>query len=452
MGTGTHSQLATFVDLLLDAVCVVDAEGRFVFVSAACERIFGYTAEEMIGRPMIDMVAPEDRARTLQAAQEIMSGRPNFHFENRYVRKDGRLVHIMWSARWSETDRVRIAVARDITERKRADAMQTALYAISEAAYAAEDLVTLFQQIRQIIGGLLPARNFAVALHDAVQGELTFPYQATDADQATARATMEALCAEVVRSEQPLLVTAKTSGKLSARLRAALRTDPTLCGLCVPLSSHNGTIGALVLTTHAGDTVYTDEDKELLQFVSTQIATAIERKQLHTHLQRTAEYDQLTDLPNRNLLYDRLEAALARTRRKELERLSLLYLDLDKFKDVNDTLGHAAGDLLLQEVAKRLKRCLRDTDTVARIGGDEFVVLIEGARLPEHASVVAKKIRAALNQPIDIGEASMHVSASIGVARYPEDGKDVNELLRHADEAMYEDKRRQETSPPPTNF
>ena len=112
-----------FVDLLLDAVCVVDWEGRFLFVSAACERIFGYRPEEMVGTLMIEMVAPEDRARTLEAARQIMTGDFKPNFENCYIRKDGSRVHILWSARWSQSDHVRIAVAHDITERKRSEAM-----------------------------------------------------------------------------------------------------------------------------------------------------------------------------------------------------------------------------------------------------------------------------------------------------------------------------------------
>ncbi|PKO63759.1 MAG: diguanylate cyclase, partial [Betaproteobacteria bacterium HGW-Betaproteobacteria-17] len=154
------------MDLLLDAICVVDARGCFVFVSAAGERIFGYAPAEMIGRPMTDFVFHADRARTLQAVDEMMKGQPQPYFENRYVRKDGQIVHIMWSARWSAADQVRVAVARDVTERKHADAMQAALYAISEAAHAAEDLVALFEQVHQIIGGLMPADNFFIALYD----------------------------------------------------------------------------------------------------------------------------------------------------------------------------------------------------------------------------------------------------------------------------------------------
>ena len=109
------------LDLLLDAVCVVDAEGRFTYVNGACESIFGYTREELIGKKMIDLVLPEDRERTLEAAAQVMEGTPALPFENRYQRKDGEVVELAWTASWSESLGVRIGVARDITERKRAD-------------------------------------------------------------------------------------------------------------------------------------------------------------------------------------------------------------------------------------------------------------------------------------------------------------------------------------------
>src|SRR5471030_759625 len=162
MEKNAHASLLNVMDLLLDAICVVDVHGHFVFASAACERIFGYTPEEMIGRRMIEMVFPEDQAKTLQAASMVMDGHLQMHFENRYVRKDGQVVHISWSARWSEADQLRIAVARDVTELKRAESMQAALHNISEAAHSAEDLLALFRRIHQIIGNLLPANNFFV--------------------------------------------------------------------------------------------------------------------------------------------------------------------------------------------------------------------------------------------------------------------------------------------------
>ena len=205
------------MDQLLDAICVVDGEGRFVFVSAACERIFGYTPEEMIGQVMLEMVVPEDRARTLQAANEIIAGHPTLDFENRYRRKDGQVVHIMWSARWSEADQLRIAVARDITERKQAEAMQAALYAISEAAHTAEDLLSLFQLIHQIIGNLLSAANFSVAMYDESNDRLSFPYYTGEHDEAPEpqQTAVSVLCAEVIRTRQPLLLGPESLAGLS---------------------------------------------------------------------------------------------------------------------------------------------------------------------------------------------------------------------------------------------
>jgi PAS domain S-box-containing protein len=126
--------LTNVMDLLLDAICVVNTQGRFVSVSGACERIFGYTPDEMIGKPMIDFVFHEDRERTLNAVDRIVAGHLQRHFENRYVRKNGRIVRIMWSARWSETEQVRVAVARDVTEREPIDTMHAAPYTISDVA------------------------------------------------------------------------------------------------------------------------------------------------------------------------------------------------------------------------------------------------------------------------------------------------------------------------------
>jgi diguanylate cyclase (GGDEF)-like protein/PAS domain S-box-containing protein len=444
METRSPALLGNFIDLLLDAVCTVDATGRFVSASAACERIFGYTPAEMIGRQMIDLVAPQDRARTLQAAAEIMSGQPKLHFENRYVRKDGRIVHVMWTALWSEPDQLRIAVARDITELKKAETLQSALYAISEAAHAADDLAALLELIHQTLKDLLPADNFFVAMVDEGGGRPTFPYcadeGATGDTQERADPAVHALCMEVILSEQPLLLPPGSIGALSEHLGAA-GDGPVPCWLGVPLVSDKGSIGALVLKSRPGGPHYTESDRDLLHFVSTQITTAVERLQLRARLQQMAQYDDLTGLPNRALLRDRLDTALAAARRDK-GRIALLYLDLDRFKEINDTLGHAAGDELLQAVARRMKHCVRDADTVARIGGDEFVVLLPGTQLPEHAELVAAKIHEAVARPMEIAGRTLCILPSIGIALYPEHGEDAPQLLKRADEAMYAAKQR----------
>jgi diguanylate cyclase (GGDEF)-like protein len=212
------------------------------------------------------------------------------------------------------------------------------------------------------------------------------------------------------------------------------------CWLGVPLSSKNGTIGALIVKSLAGGERYTEQDKELLQYVCAQVATAIERQQLHARLKRMAQYDQLTQLPNRELLRDRLRAALAHARTVH-GHMALLYVDLDRFKQVNDTHGHAVGDMLLQTVANRLKGCVRETDTVARIGGDEFVVLLHSVHAAEDADSVAGKIRQVLAQPMRLDGHDLRIEPSIGVARFPEHGEEEQQLFRHADQAMYAAKR-----------
>ncbi|WP_397449836.1 diguanylate cyclase domain-containing protein [Pseudomonas sp. NA-150] len=431
--------LNNVVDLMLDAVCVADKQGRFVFVSAACERIFGYTPEEMVGLYVVDMVLPEDRARTMAAADKVSSGEPLPHFENRYVRKDGQIVHVMWSARWSEADQLRIGVARDITERKQAESLQTALYSISEAAHAAEDLLALFQRIHQIIGELLPAMNFSVVLYDEKHDQLDFAYHVDELEHTSPRAVAGSLSAEVIRRGQPLRLTPETVHILPEAIRALVETDSQYW-LGVPLHSHRGTIGVLVVRGRATSCRDSEKDLELLQFVSTQVAAAIERKQLQARLQYMAQYDQLTHLPNRGLFHDRLQTALARARREQ-GQFALLYLDMDKFKQVNDTLGHAVGDLLLQEVAKRLKHCVREVDTVARIGGDEFLVLLENIQRVDDAMLVAAKIHQELDRPLVLDGYDLSARMSIGIALYPEHGTEEKQLLKHADAAMYQAKK-----------
>jgi diguanylate cyclase (GGDEF)-like protein/PAS domain S-box-containing protein len=444
METNTYAALTGFVDLLLDAICVVDAQGRFVFVSAASERIFGYHPHELIGCKMIDLVHPEDRERTLAAASEIMAGQPNVGFENRYVRKDGRVVHIMWSARWSEVDHLRIAVARDITERKRAESMRTALFRISEAAHVASDLPALFKEIHQVIGDLLPARNFFVALLDKYSGLLNFPYRVDELDPTLAHPMADALATEIIGTGRTMLVAPAcerpATGHAVPDYLQRMQGTEGLSWLAAPLETQHGIIGALLVKSHPDCPQYSERDKELLQFVSTQVAAAIERKQLYDRLKSMAQYDQLTQLPNRMLLQERLLQSLERAKTSK-GRLALLYLDLDKFKQVNDTLGHAAGDLLLQEVAHRLKQCVRETDTVARIGGDEFVILLDRVNSTEDSGKVAEKICKTLNVPMVLKGHDWQILPSIGIANYPENATDLAQLFRHADEAMYRAKK-----------
>lgn len=414
--------LPPFVDLLLDAVFLVDLQGRVVYVNAACERIFGYTPDELIGQRLIDYVAEQDRTRTLEEAGKIVAGRANIGFENRYIHKNGSLVPIMWSACWSETARMRVGVARDISERKHAEQMQAATYAISEATHNATDLPELFQHIYRIVATLLPLAGLAVATSDEGAGQLAFACRAGlahDLDDAALRH-----CAVVMRTGEAI--------------ELARNDAHAPHWLAMPLVAQKETLGVLLVGQPAGAAA-NGEDADLLQFVAAQAATAIRRRNMNDALLRLARYDQLTGLANRGLFQERMEAALARCRRKQC-RAAVLFIDLDGFKQVNDTLGHAVGDLLLQHVGQQLKRSVREVDMVARLGGDEFVILLEEVEQEQQAQVVADTVRRALLRPALLKGKLVQARASIGFAMYPDHGADANRILSHADQAMYLDK------------
>lgn len=160
------------------------------------------------------------------------------------------------------------------------------------------------------------------------------------------------------------------------------------------------------------------------------------RRQAEQHLRFVANHDGLTGLPNRSMFYQRLNAAIARARRNG-DRLAVLFIDLDRFKNINDTLGHDLGDGLLKEVAARLRALLRGTDAIARLGGDEFVVLLESLQQSEDAARVAQKILAAMAQPFMVESRELLLTASIGISTFPNDGLDSSSLLKNADIAMY---------------
>lgn len=439
--------LPKIMDLLLDTICVVDEQGQFVYVSASCEELFGYTREELEGRNMIELVHPDDRERTLKRAAMINLGQPSVHFENRYIHKDGHVMNIMWSARWSEADRLRLAVARDVTPLKYNERIQAARYQIAEAGQSSDGLATLCEQIHRIINDLIVVRNFSVVLYNHETNSISIPYCVGDlacgdcamsVDQPQALAP-DSPMAQVIRSGEPF------------RTTLSVEPGPDACSasrewLGVPLSTGGGVMGALVIQGSINAAEYTPKDQELLHFVSTQIAAAIDRKQAEMQLRHLAGHDPLTDLPNRNLFEDRLEVAINRARRDK-EQLALLYLDLDEFKQINDKFGHETGDEVLREVSRRLRGCLRESDTVGRMGGDEFTVLLANIQGPECVPGVIEKIRHALKPPINILGRSLSIAVSVGSAIYPDHGSDTAQLLRGADTQMYRDKRQKRTVP-----
>jgi diguanylate cyclase (GGDEF)-like protein len=179
-----------------------------------------------------------------------------------------------------------------------------------------------------------------------------------------------------------------------------------------------------------------DDDSGIARIVEGTFIDITKRKVAEERVQFLAYYDALTELPNRALLQDRLSKALASARRQK-DKVALLFLDLDRFKDINDSLGHPLGDLLLQNVAERLKRCAREQDTVARLGGDEFLIVLTNVKEIADASVAAERFMHAMTAEFVIQGHSLSISCSVGISMFPENGTDSEILIKNADAAMY---------------
>jgi diguanylate cyclase (GGDEF)-like protein len=177
------------------------------------------------------------------------------------------------------------------------------------------------------------------------------------------------------------------------------------------------------------------------ELLARSIRYAIERKRAEERLTYLAQYDQLTGLVNRTLFRDRLVQAMARSKRLQ-QPLGLMLLDLDRFKSVNDTMGHDVGDQLLKAVADRLRECVREVDTVARMGGDEFTIILEGLSCDQDITLVARRIIKSLTEPFRLREHQASIGVSIGITVYPHDDHEIDDLLKHADAAMYRAKQK----------
>ena len=165
-----------------------------------------------------------------------------------------------------------------------------------------------------------------------------------------------------------------------------------------------------------------------------------EKKRLQQELEHAAHYDSLTSLPNRALILEHLKKSIAIAARRK-SKLAVLFLDLNGFKDVNDSLGHEAGDVLLKTIADRLKLGIRESDYVGRLGGDEFLVILTDIETFANANLVAKKLKELISQMCNIKNVSIHITTSIGISMYPDDATELNDLIHHADQRMYQIKK-----------
>ncbi|MFN3377232.1 MAG: diguanylate cyclase domain-containing protein, partial [Burkholderiaceae bacterium] len=253
--------------------------------------------------------------------------------------------------------------------------------------------------------------------------------------------------AQVLRGAEPVRWTPESAAPLPWPAGpAGCLPQARTCWIGLPLPGPKGPIGVLGLWLQQPSDLEIEADASLLQYIATQVASAVERKRMHQRLEHMARHDLLTGLPNRAHLHEQLQAALHRAQPSG-DRVDVLFLDLDDFKRVNDTLGHSAGDQLLCEVAQRLRHAIPDRHLLARLGGDEFVVVVEHGASHSEAADLQARIGMAFEPPFHISGTGLRMRPSLGHAVFPDHAGDADGLLRRADAAMYAHKRRAPSRP-----
>ncbi len=422
----------------LDGMAILGADGHYLHVNAAHARIYGFDRpDELVGRSWKVLYRGDELERIEREILPEVQLRGVWRGEATGSRRDGTTFEQELSlSRYPEGGGL-VCVVRDISDRKRSERLERALYAIAETAHRARHLDEVYRDLHRIVGALVPAQNFYIAIHDAAANVLTFPYfvdehEAPPGPQPLGRGLTE----YVLRTGEPVLVDQAAFDRLVERGEVEPIGPPMIDWIGVPLTSGGRTLGVLTVQSYRAETRFSAADLDLLNFVSNQIAAAISRRRADEQIRRLAFQDKLTGLPNRALFLERLEASLE-LRNAAGEPLALLFLDLDRFKSINDSFSHETGDRLLAAVAVRLRDALRQSDLLARFGGDEFTVLLADIREPREAGQVTDRLLAALHDPFEVDGREIFVGASIGIAVAPFDGRDAGTLLRNADTAMY---------------
>jgi diguanylate cyclase (GGDEF)-like protein/PAS domain S-box-containing protein len=398
-------------------IFVSDAEDGCVYTNAAYQEISGLTFEQTLGRNWSIAIHPEDRERVLSGWRAAAQGHESFRTECRFQRGDGSIV-------WTRVNSAAIGdgsaphghvlTVEDITDRK---SMERGLRAAEEALFEEKERAQV----------TLNSIGDAVLTTD-LQGRVT--YLNLMAETMTGWSREEASgrpLAEVFR-----IIDGTTGAAAVDPARLAMEEDRPMA-----------LAADCVLVRRDGEAIPIEDSVAPIHNREGRVSGAVivfhdvsQSRAMILRMAHLAQHDALTGLPNRMLLSERLSQAIGLARRHR-KQIALLYLDLDHFKPVNDSLGHAIGDQLLQSVAGRLVGCVRATDTVCRQGGDEFVILLAEIEHPQDAAHVAEKCRHALAAPHLIGGRELNVTLSIGISVYPDDGGDADTVVQNADTAMF---------------
>jgi diguanylate cyclase (GGDEF)-like protein len=341
--------------------------------------------------------------------------------------------------------------ARTEAQKERLTRMFAALSATNEAIVRAKSRAELFELVCRAAstGGKFTSTTIALASADSDQ--LTIVASAGPSAETTrnVRLSIDAdrpegrgMSGTAFRTRQPCVSNDYVNDNRVSAFHAVLQSDGARSGAAFPLITHDRPVGVMIYMSTEQDT-FTPEFVELLQRLADNVSFAVEnfdradeKQEADERIEYLASHDSLTDLPNRETFNGLLREAIEQAQRHD-HRFAVLFIDLDRFKVINDSLGHEAGDLLLLEVANRLRGALRTSDVVARLGGDEFVVILDQCGEIDDVQHIATGLLAALAEPMELAGHECHTTASIGIAMYPANGADAQTLTKNADMAMY---------------
>jgi diguanylate cyclase (GGDEF)-like protein len=325
--------------------------------------------------------------------------------------------------------------------------IQDTLFEIAELIFETSNMQEFYQRLHKCIAKLMFASNFFVGLVIDNEQAITLPYAVDEVDEVPPNEVIPldnekpSITGYVLNTNKPLLASKQKIQSMINANQLYVKGSLPNAWLGVPFGKPP-LRGVVVVQSYTENIGFTQKDEQLLCFVARHIRNAIERMQARADLQFLALHDPLTKLSNRSLFNDRVNHALNKCRRHKNKKIALLFLDLDKFKQVNDTYGHHIGDLLLIEVAKLIQTCIRETDTLSRLGGDEFGILLEDIVSAELAQRVANKIVKVLQTPFMLDKIQINTSTSIGIAFNDQSDNTIDSLIICADEAMYQAKQR----------
>ena len=410
---------------------------RVLRVNEALCRLLDRCAEELVGRSILDFTHPEDRQRSVAKRESMVEGREDAPLVKRYVRPDGSTVEALVTIALVEPEGAEsyfFSQLQDVTEQRRAERQKAAIADVGRRALECTDAIALMAEAMHVVREILGTAN-CITTRRRASGEVALVAAEGETFDPTIPPGQPSQTAYTLQVREPVV-----SNDLPGETRfsvPAMIVENGLCrGLSVPVPERSGVRHVIIAHGRANARPFTIEDTRFLEAVAHVIAGALDRSATEHELRRRALEDPLTGLANRALLATQLEAELRHARRLG-NRVCVLAVDLDRFKVVNDTLGHTVGDTLLRRVAARLTACVREEDLVARPGGDEFTLVCTRTATDHAIAELAHRLVDAVREPFQIDGHEVFITASVGVA-VSEHGRETPDvMLRDADAAMY---------------